>query len=157
MRMKLFVFTILVLFIASFGFAGDIEIGGKLTLEKSTPISDILANPDNFLDKPIRVEGYILDGCKHEGTWIALASDKEFENLQVWHKDGALKFPLDHKGKYAIVEGSLYFVQLTAEQAKKWLAHLSTTHEQKVDPEKVKDGMKIYRINPTAVIIKDQK
>ncbi|MCP5108324.1 MAG: DUF4920 domain-containing protein [bacterium] len=135
----------------------EVTLGEKIKTETVTKISEILEKPESFLDKTVRVEGYIADGCMHKGTWIALAGDKEFQKLSVWHKEGKIKFPLDHRGKYGIVEGTVYPVQLTEEQGVRWLKHLAETHKQEVDTSKAKGGMKIYRINPIGAVIKDAK
>jgi hypothetical protein len=135
----------------------EVKLGEKINIEKATKISEILEKPGEFLNKTVRVEGYILDGCKHHGTWIAIAGDKDFQKITVRDKEGKLKFPLDHKGKYSIVEGSVYSVHLTEEQALKWLKHLAEVHQQKIDTTKAKGGMTLYRINPMGAIVKDSK
>jgi len=157
MHKQLISILIVLLVLSSFALAGEITLGGEITIDTATKISEVLDNPTNFMDKPVRVEGIIVDGCKHQGTWIALASDKEFQKLNVWDKEGKIKFPLEHKGKYAIVQGTLYTVHLTEEQATKWLQHLAETHEQEVDLSKAKGGMDIYRLSPTAAIVKDSQ
>ncbi len=72
-------------------------------------------------------------------------------------KEDKLKFPLDHKGKYGIIEGTVYSVHLTEEQALKWLKHLEETHQQKIDMTRAKGGMTLYRVSPIGAIVKDSK
>jgi hypothetical protein len=143
-----------------FGFnllSKEVKLGEEIKIEKATNVSEILEKPAEFLNKAVRVEGYIIDGCKHHGTWIAIAGDKDFQKITVRDKEGKLKFPLDHKGKYSIVEGSVYSVHLTEEQALRWLKHLEEVHQQKTDMSKAKGGMTLYRISPTGAIVKDAK
>ncbi len=157
MQKQIILVLAMVLVFGSYLFPGEVTLGEKIKTEKVTKISEILENPEAFMDKTVRVEGYIVDGCKHLGNWIALAGDKDFQQISVWHKERKLKFPLDHKGKYGIVEGTVYAVQLSEESALRWLKHLQETHEQEIDFSKAKGGMTLYRIHPIGAVIKDSK
>ncbi len=82
------------------------SFGAKIN--QKTPllqISKLLASPDDFAEKKIRVEGLVTGVCAHRGCWITLASDKEFETLRVKVQDGAIVFPVELKGKKVQVEG----------------------------------------------------
>ena len=72
------------------------------------PYMVILENPKNYEGKKVLVEGTILNVCAKRGCWIELASDKEFETIRVKVKDGEIVFPMEAKGKTAIVEGEFY-------------------------------------------------
>jgi hypothetical protein len=157
MQKRFFLLFITVLILGSLLVSAEVTLGEKIKTEKVTQVSEIMEKPGDFVDKIVRVEGYIVDGCMHEGTWIAIAGDKDFQQLTVWHKEGKMIFPLDHKGKYAIAEGTLYPVQLTEEQAINWQKHLAAIHKQEVDLEKAKGGMTLYRLSPIGVIIRDAK
>ena len=157
MQKRIILLLVIVLVFGSYLLSKELTLGEKIKTETVTKISDVLEKPEEFMDKTVRVEGYIVDGCMHRGRWIALASDKDFQQLSVWHKEGKIKFPLDHKGKYGIVEGTVYYVQLTEEQALNWLKHLAEIHGQKPDLSKAKGGMKLYRIHPIGAVIKDSK
>jgi hypothetical protein len=157
MQRRIILLFITVLILGSFLFPAETTLGEKIQTEKVTQVSEILEKPGDFIDKVVRVEGYIADGCMHEGMWIAIAGDKEFQQLTIWHKEGKMTFPLDHKGKYAIAEGTIYPVQLTEAQAISWQKHLAAIHKQEVDLEKAKGGMTLYRLSPTGVVIRDSK
>jgi len=135
----------------------ELKLGDEITIEKATKVSEILEKPAEFLNKTVRVEGYILDGCMHHGTWVAIAGDKDFQTIMVQHKERKLTFPLDHRGKYCIAEGTIYSVHLTEEQAIGWLKHLEEIHQQKPDMSEAKGGMTLYQISPTGAIVKDAK
>lgn len=152
--------VLLLLVVLAFGanlLSKELTVGEKIKTETITKISEILENPDSFADKTIRIEGYIVDGCKHHGTWISVAGDKDFDKLPVWPKEGQIKFPLDHRGKYVVAEGTVYAVQLNEEQAIRWQQHLAKEHKTTFDPASAKGGMKIYRLDPTGAVIKDSK
>lgn len=157
MKKQMMITSLLILAFSLMLTAGEVKLGGEFTIQKATPISQILEKPADFEGKLVLVEGYIVDGCMHEGTWLSLAGDKDFTKLMIQDKENKMKFPLDHKGKYAIVEGTVYFKMLTEEQATKWLQHLAEIHKQPADLSQAKGGMKLYKVSPVAAIIKDAK
>jgi len=157
MQKRIILLLIIVLIFTFNLLSKEVRLGDKIKIEKATKVSQILANPAEFLDKIVRIEGYILDGCMHHGAWIAIAGDKDFQTIMVQHKEGKLIFPLDHRGKYCIAEGTVYSVQLTEEQALKWLKHLEEIHQQKIDMARAKGGMTLYQISPIGAIVTDSK
>ena len=90
-------------------FAGDEEKYGKeLTMDKKTNISEILADPEKYEGKRVLVEGTIVGVCATRGCWIDLASDKGYDKIKVKVNDGEIVFPMEAKGKVALVEGEVY-------------------------------------------------
>ena len=89
--------------------------GEGVTLEKITKISEILANPADYIDKEVVIEGSIVDVCRKRGCWMEVASDKEFQSIRVKVLDGVIVFPLNAKGQTAKVQG---VVELTGEMKK---------------------------------------
>ncbi|MCK7529457.1 MAG: DUF4920 domain-containing protein [Ignavibacteriales bacterium] len=53
----------------------EANLGAEITLTEKTKISDILADPEAYLDKTVLVEGEILDVCPMMGCWMELKSD----------------------------------------------------------------------------------
>lgn len=84
------------------------QYGNEITSTEKVNISQVLENPETFVGKKILVEGTILNVCEKRGCWIELASDKEFETIRVKVKDGEIVFPMEAKGKTALVEGEFY-------------------------------------------------
>ncbi len=154
---KVSLVIVMVLLLAFNLSAGEAVFGEKLTVKEVTKISEINANPDKYLGKTVRIEGYITDGCHHHGAWLAIASDKEFQKIMIWDLEGKITFPLDHKGKYGIIEGVVYKKEYTEEEANKRLKHLATNHKQTVDLSKAKGGMTLYNLNATGGVVKDSK
>ncbi|MCX5762928.1 MAG: DUF4920 domain-containing protein [Gemmatimonadetes bacterium] len=93
------------------------DYGKALTLKVKTPISAILKNPKAFEGKKVQVEGTIVEVCEERGCWIKIASDKEFEAIRFKVDDGVITFPMEAKGKLALVEGVVQITNLTKEQA----------------------------------------
>ncbi len=97
-------------------FAKDVKKYGKeITSTEKVNVSELLKNPKNYEGKKVLVEGTILNVCEKRGCWIELASDKEFESIRVKVKDGEIVFPMEAKGKTAVVEGEFYSFEVEAD------------------------------------------
>ena len=46
--------------------------GQGVDLEETTSIASILADPDAYIGKTVRVEGGVLDVCPRKGCWIEI-------------------------------------------------------------------------------------
>lgn len=84
------------------------KYGEKISSIEKTNISDIIDKPENFVGQKVLVEGTVVNVCAKRGCWIELASEKEFETIRVKVQDGVIVFPMEAKGKKALVEGEVY-------------------------------------------------
>ena len=151
---KLLISSIAILF-CGFIFAqtDDGKYGGEITLEEKTSISDILISPEDYLDQKVLVEGEVLDVCKMMGCWMELKSDlptgqagDEGEKIKVKVKDGDIIFPVEAKGQIALVEGTVYKIELTQEEATEYLEHIAEEQNKEFDSSSVTGPMTIYQI-----------
>lgn len=126
--------------------AGQITLGEQLQLTEVTKIYEINAEPEKYLGKRVRVEGLIIDVCSARGCWVDLASDVPFEKIQVKVVDGEIVFPMEAKGRTAIVEGVVEMLQLNEEQSLMYAEHLALERGEIFDQSTVKGPMKIFRI-----------
>jgi len=139
----------IVLFVASATFASDSKKYGKdLTLTEKTNISDIVANPETFVGKRVLVEGTVIGVCAKRGCWITLAGDKEFESIKIKVNDGEIVFPLEAKGKKALVEGEVYSFKAKNECNDE---EREKSEEHKCEHEKVEKT--IYQIKGLGAVI----
>jgi hypothetical protein len=127
--------------------AGNPKNYGKpLTLKETTKVSEIMAHPEKYNGKRVRVEGAVVDVCAKRGCWMKLASDKEFESIQFKVDDGVIVFPMDAKGKTAVAEGVVsaktYTVEQLIEQGKRQAEEGGTAF----DPSSVKGPKTVVRI-----------
>lgn len=122
------------------------KYGEDITLKEKTNISDILSNPEDYLDKKVLVEGEVLDVCPKMGCWMEIKSDVEGEKIKVKVKDGDIVFPEEAKGKNAIVEGKVYKIELTVEEAVEYYQHQAEEGGDEFDPATVTDPLTIYQI-----------
>ena len=132
---------------ASLAFAGNPKNYGKtLTLKDVTRVSEILANPEKFNGKRVRVQGAVVDVCSKRGCWIRLASDKEYESIVFKVEDGVIVFPMDAKGKTAVAEGVISAKTYTVEQLIEQGKHQAEETGKPFDPSTVKGPKTVVRI-----------
>ncbi len=143
---QLLITFILLLCFSHTAFAKEISLGEQLMLTETTKISVINAQPEKFIGKRVRVEGLIIDVCAKRGCWMDLASDLPFEKIQIKVVDGVIVFPMEAKGRTAIVEGVVQELKLDEEMHKRFAAHQAHERGEKFDPSTVKGPIKIYRI-----------
>lgn len=110
--------------------------GGGVTLAETTSIGKILAEPDAWVGKHVRVEGEITDVCPRKGCWMEI-SEPEGDRIRVKVEDGVIVFPVDSKGKRAVAEGVVEALPMTREQYLSWLAHIAEEKGEKFDPATV--------------------
>lgn len=129
--------------------------GQPVSLTETTAISDILDNPSFYVGESVLVEGTIVEVCTSMGCWMDIASDREFEKIQIKVDDGVIVFPVSARGKTALVEGTVEELDQTAEQAK---AHAKEVAEEKgvaFDSTAVFEAGTIYRIRGLGAVIAD--
>jgi hypothetical protein len=146
MQLKLIVSVLLFSLGAILAQTDDANLGAEITLTEKTKISDILANPEAYLDQTVLVEGEILDVCPMMGCWMELKSDDEEGMIKVKVKDGEIVFPLEAKGSNALVEGKVYKIELTQEKAIEHFQHIAEEKGEEFDPATVTGPMTIYQI-----------
>jgi hypothetical protein len=152
---KAFLIVIITLFAISNVLSGEgNKYGKKLTLKEKTKISTILDKPKDFIGKKVLVEGTVVGVCEKRGCWIELASDKQYQKIKVKVKDGEIVFPLEEKGKTALVEGEVYEIKLTKEQAIEQSKHEAEEHGKEFDPSSVTGPITYYQIKGIGAVIK---
>jgi len=91
--------------LAAEALASGTKILAGVTLETSTPIADILAKPDDFAGRNVRIEGVIVEICSSQGCYVTL-QDAAGSKLNLKVVDGELDFrELVKTGQYAVGEG----------------------------------------------------
>ncbi|HET9226706.1 MAG TPA: DUF4920 domain-containing protein [Thermoanaerobaculia bacterium] len=115
------------------------ELGKGVKVAESTPISKILADPDAYIGKTVRIEGKVLDVCPMAGCWMELAGE-DGKQLKVKVDDGVIVFPVTSKGKLAVAEGTIEAIPMTREQYVDWLQHIADEKGEKFDAASVGEG-----------------
>jgi hypothetical protein len=114
--------------------------GAGVTVPESTSIAKILADPDAYIGKTVRIEGKVLDVCPMKGCWMELAQEGDGPSLKVKVDDGVIVFPVTAKGKLAVAEGILEAIPMTRESYVGWMEHLAEESGRKFDAATVGDG-----------------
>ncbi|MDQ7007906.1 MAG: DUF4920 domain-containing protein [Acidobacteriota bacterium] len=143
-------------------FAGDAPAGitGKVygqgvSSAETVPISQLLANPEKWLGKTVRVEGTITGVCEKRGCWITIGSDKEFQDLRIKVDDGVIVFPVEAKGRYAVAEGVFTKIEMSLEQTIRYKKHHAEEHGEEFDPASVTEPLVFYQIKGTGAVIRN--
>ena len=146
--MKKLFLLVLAISLSSILFAQTSEekLGKEITLTEKTNISDILTNPELYLDKTVLVEGEVLDVCHNMGCWMDLSSGTEGEKIKVKVKDGEIVFPVEAIGNNAQVEGKVYKIELTEKEAKEYYEHMAEENGKTFDPSTVSGPVTLYQI-----------
>lgn len=107
MRTITLVLSVTLFLLASVAVAADgpAVYGKGVSAPDTVLISAVLAHPDAYVGKTIRVTGTAVGVCKHRGCWINLASDQEGQSLRVKVKDGEIVFPPEILGETVTAEG----------------------------------------------------
>jgi len=113
--------------------------GGGVTLTETTSIGKILADPDAYEGRQVRVEGEVTDVCPMRGCWMEIA-EPEGDRLRIKVDDGAIIFPPTAKGKHAVAEGVLEKIPMEREEYIRWMSHLADERGESFDAAKIGNG-----------------
>jgi hypothetical protein len=127
--------------------------GDPITLTEVTPVSAILDAPEEFLGERVLVEGTVVEVCEMRGCWMDIASDREYEKIQIKVDDGVIVFPLTARGKKALVEGTVELLEMTYEEALEDARHKAEEHGTEFDPSTVTGPVTVYRIRGLGAVI----
>ncbi len=144
-----------VLLIAGAVLAGDGEkvYGEGVAAPDTVLVSELLASPDEYVGKTVRVKGTAVGVCEHRGCWINIASDTEGETVRVKVKDGVIVFPPEIMGEMVIAEGVWTANELTMDQTKKVCASKAKAEGREFDEKEVSDCMTLYQISGTGAVV----
>lgn len=151
--MRTFLVTILLVSTLSTvtAFAKDFGLG--VSLSEETAISSILDRPEDYVGKKVKVSGLVIDVCSMRGCWVFLAGDRDFEKIRIKVTDGEIVFPMEARGKQAVVEGVVESMVLTREEVIKRRAHHAEEQGVPFDPASVTSGETILRIRGLGAVI----
>jgi len=131
--------------------------GQGVTLGDSTPVSAIVANPEQFAGRRVRIEGEVTEVCKMRGCWMALKSDTPGKTIKFKVTDGVMVFPQSAIGKFAVAEGMVRKMQLDADATRRMLAHEAVEQGRPFDASAAVEPMTIVRIDGIGAVIRDRK
>ena len=118
-------------------------LGQGVAVQETTSMKALLADPDAFIGKTVRVEGEVIDVCPRKGCWVEI-SDAD-NTLRIKVQDDVIVFPADSVGRPLVAEGVVEAVEQTRQQHLDWLAHLAEERGESFDPESADIGDGPYR------------
>lgn len=131
--------------------------GAAPTVAEVTPIDKLLADPDAFKGKTVRVEGLVTDVCPKRGCWMELAGAQPGQKLKFKVTDGVMVFPPEAKGKLAVAQGEVTVRELSLEESKEYAAYQAKEYGKDVDPAKITAPMKVVTLAGTGAVLRDAK
>jgi hypothetical protein len=133
------------------------SFGAGVKLTETTPVATLLANAKTLVGKTVRVEGQVVDVCPKRGCWMDLAGPAPGQKVRFKVTDGEMVFPVDAKGKYAVVEGVVAVDELSLEETKEYVAYQKREYGAERDPASVTEPMSIVRVDGTGAMLRDKK
>ena len=150
-------------------FAGgdSTEYGDGVTIEQAVAVETLLASPNDYLGKTIRVDGVITGVCKKRGCWMQVTDPDTGNGVRIKVDDGVIVFPYEAMGKKASAEGVFEAITLTPEHVEARAAKQAAEHEHaegescdKTDPKNEGAGCdapvqdnRIFMIKGTGAVI----
>jgi hypothetical protein len=130
--------------------AQEQKYGTGVALKEATTIRNLLAQPDRYLGKTVRVDGTITAVCDMAGCWMELADPNSdptaAKTLRFKVDDGVIVFPVSAKGKRASAEG--VFEKVSGEMAGEYAADA-----QKAKGGDMKTAVPSYQVKATGAVI----
>lgn len=118
--------------------SGVLKRGAPLTgAADKVSLKKLMAAPQKYAGKDVRVEGVIVRSCKSEGCWMELAPDAKSASIRIKMKNHAFFIPLNSAGARAKAEGKLT---------------VKTLSKAEVDHMIKDDGAKFSKINADGTV-----
>ncbi len=133
--------------------AQEQRLGAEITLKEKTLVADILKDPQEYVGKRVLVQGKVLDVCQHAGCWMEISGQNTGEKIKVKVKDGEIVFPVEAAGNIAIVEGEVYAIEMTEEEALEFYEHAAEDAGKEFDPASVTGPVTVYQIKGLGAVI----
>ena len=92
------------------------KFGAGVTLDSGVSVSELLAAPDKFIGKKVRVDGVVTAVCAKRGCWMMLTDPEREQGIRIKVEDGVIVFPMEAMGRKASAEGIFEVVNPVAEK-----------------------------------------
>jgi hypothetical protein len=135
--------------------------GAGVSIAEPTAIAAIVAAPESYVGKEVRVEGTVKEVCEMAGCWMELvASDTSGEaagspELKVKVKDGEIVFPVAARGKEAMAQGKVERLEMSRDKYVKHQKHLAKEQGRTFDETSVvgEGPFRLYQVAGTGALI----
>lgn len=130
------------------------QYGESLTEAPLVSIAEMVADPDAFEGKRVRVQGVVTDVCPKRGCWMNIGEAEGFEEVIFKVHDGVIVVPMSAKGQWTIAEGIARKVELSLERTRSYLGHLAMEKGEDFDPASVTEPKTLVRLMGTGAVIR---
>lgn len=124
--------------------------GNGLTLAEPLPVSDLLADPERYVGQTVQIKGLVVEVCAVRGCYINIAGDKPFESVHFKVTDGDMIFPMNARGRTAVVEGVW---EKIVRQNEFGFARTRPTIDKPLDPASVSTTETLYQLRGLGAVI----
>ncbi len=106
---KLFSFSVIAFLLISCGTGGTREASKEIQDQGPVKVefAALVANPSDYVDKDISVEGKVVHVCMHSGKKLFITGDNPDVRLYIQAGEEMPKFPTELLGSVVVVEGRL--------------------------------------------------
>lgn len=149
---------IMFVFLLSLGYsslvtAKELSFGESVEQKAIIPISQLMATPDQYVDKSVTIEGLVVSVCKKRGCWMTIASDKKYQKLRIKVRDGDMVFPLSAKGRKALATGKFTKIEFSMDETIDYYKRNAKHDGKEFDPASVTKPYVYYQVVPVGVKI----
>lgn len=127
--------------------------GAGVSAADTVMVSAIMANPDAYVGKVVRVQGVAVDVCAHRGCWVNISSDTEGQVVRLKVTDGEIVFPVAIKGDVITAEGVWTANKLDLETTKAMCAYEAEQKGENFDPNSVTSCKTLYQITGSGAVV----
>ena len=130
--------------------------GNSLSNGITRDVTQLLKNPDKYLNEDILATGVVKEVCPMRGCWIQISDDSTAGNIRVKVTDGEIVFPKSAKNHSVTVQGTFIRLDLSKDQAINWKVHLEAEKGIELNPNDVvleEEDYFEYRINCAGAVI----
>ncbi len=130
--------------------AQEKKYGNGVSLKTATTVEQLLAAPEQYVGKTVRVDGVVTAVCDMAGCWMEIADQKaepgNAKSLRFKVDDGVIVFPVAAKGKRASAEG--VFEKVGVAMAKEYAAD-----QEKSKGGDTKNAVPSFQVKATGAVI----
>ena len=98
----------LLLIVAAPALAEEAKLGKGVTIKQATPIAALVARPEEYVGKTVRVDGVARAVCAEMGCWMSVVvddADPSSPTVRLKVDEGTIVFPMSAKGRKVSAEG----------------------------------------------------
>ena len=133
--------------------ASDQLYGDELSNALSIRIADLTANPEQYIDQRVKIEGLVDDICPMKGCWVDILEAESRETIRFKVQDDVIVFPVEARGHQIVAEGILRKLDLSKKQAIRRLRHFADEKGEDFDESSVTGPTVFYEIEGAGAIL----